>query len=213
VASAVAHAETAHDLFDGRLTVTLPETYELYADGGDDGRAEFRARGGHAALSKKFPVHPYDPQFLDRFLHEDIRANVVILTEQLLPTNGQAGWEKAEGGILMPSEVSAEDLHRHYCEGFAKYYDHETTFAHFDPKTEIGRCVNIAGAFVAIYTRRVGDTLVIVGAMDFVEVLIVEKKGPGKAVLDMTDAEKWEVYRAAANADVAEQVLLSAEVR
>jgi hypothetical protein len=212
---------TTYTLFDGRLETAVPADYVLHEKGSDyRDRAvavnpvdpEFILFGGNAALARKFPANAYPSDFLDGFAGEDVQARLEVLLVSLIPSDGSEEWYRLGASLAVPPDATARTIHEEFCARFAQHWA-EYSFAYFDPDTEIGRCVNFGGAFVAIFTRRVDDTLLLVSGSDAVEVLIVERKGPGKAVLDMTAEEKWQVFRAAANADAAEQLLLSARLR
>ncbi|WP_420346628.1 hypothetical protein [Pelagibius sp.] len=220
--------EEAHTLLDGRLEVALPEAYEPFAwpqrnlrtqsstSSESEGPEDFILRGGEGALEKKFPNHSYDPAFLSRFLGggEDIQANIRFVLVELSFANDAQEWTSSENTLGIPRSATDQDLHDRLCESFsAQWSGDRYTVAHFDPESGIGGCVNIIGAFAAQFSRRIDDKLVIAGAMDFVEVLIFEKRGPGKAFFGMTDEEKWDAVKAAANAEVAEQALRSARLR
>lgn len=221
VSACVERPAEPHALFDGRLRVDVPAGYTLQEDPAPNGPsesavvprpAEFVRLGGHEALSSKFPDYPSGPEFLDHFAGKDVQARIAIAFIPLVPSGEPGEWNTQENEWIVPRDATPRAIHDRFCESFTSRWS-EFSFAYFDPETEIGRCVNFAGAFVTFFTRRVDDSLVLVHGIDFVELLLVERKGPGKAVLDMSPAEKWQVFRAAANADAAEQVLLSAEVR
>ncbi len=213
-------AVTTHRLFDGRLEVALPDNYTLYErpdfDGHSSlsertGRVEFVTFGGNAALSKKFSDHPFDPAFLDRFAGVDVQASILLYVQELVPTGEPSEWNFDQRGWIIPRNATARAIHDRICESFSSRWG-ELSFAYFDPKTRIGRCVNYAGAFVSLFVRRVRDSLVIVGGMDFVEAFVFEHRGPWKAFLKMTPEGKWKAFRDVANADVAEQALMSAKI-
>ncbi|MGF1631302.1 MAG: hypothetical protein ACFCUT_17660 [Kiloniellaceae bacterium] len=211
---------TVYRLFNGHLEVAVSENYTLYerfspnrSSGApkDTGRAEFVTLGRDHAFSRKFPDYAQDPDFLDRFFGKGIQARMKIQLVELMPIGVPDEWEWREQSLVVPRDADDREIHAWFCGSFTTHWT-EFSFTSFDPETGVGRCVNFAGAFVAIFTRRVDDTLVLIDSMDIVEFLLVEKKGPGKAVLEMSAVEKWQVFRAAANAEVTEQVLLSAKV-
>jgi hypothetical protein len=212
---------TSYTLFDGRLETTVPADYVLHEKRSDYRRRavaenpvdpEFILFGGNAALARKFPEHSYPSDFIDGFAGEDVQARLGILLVDLIPSEGSGEWYRQGDSLAVPPDATARAIHEAFCERFTQQWT-EYSFAYFDPETGIGRCINFAGAFVAIFTRRLDNTLLLVSGSDAVEVLILQKNGPGKAVPSMTDEEKWRVYRAAANAEAAEQVLLSARLR
>lgn len=220
--------ERAHTLLEGRLEVALPEAYEPFAwpqrnlrtqsrtSSESEGPEEFILRGGEGMLEKKFPNHPYDPAFLSRFLGdgEDIQASIRFALAELSFANDAQEWTASENTLGIPRSASDRDIHDRICKSFsAQWGGDRYTVAHFDPETGIGGCVNIIGAFAAQFSRRIDDKLVVIVTMDFVEALIFEKRGPGKAFFGMTDEEKWDAVKAAANAKVAERALRSARLR
>lgn len=221
LAACAARPTEPHTLFDGRLQVDVPAGYVWQEDVVPRMSSEtpalphstgFVLHGGHEALSRKFPDYPPGPEFLDRFAGEDVQARLQVVLIPLVQSSEPDDRIAQEKEWIVPRDATPRAIHDRFCESFMAQWA-EFSFATFDPATGIGRCVNFAGAFVAVFTRRVGDSLVLVDSLDFVEFLLVEKKGPGKALLEMTDEEKWQVFRAAANADAAEQVLLSARLR
>ena len=220
--------ERAHTLLEGRLEVALPGAYEPFAlpqrnlrtqsstSSQAEGPEDFILRGGASALEEKFPDHPYDSAFLSRFLGdgEDIQANIRFALVELSFADDEQEWTASENTVGIPRSATDRDLHDRLCQSFSVQWGGDRyTVAHFDPETGIGGCVNIIGAFAAQFARRIDDKLVVVGAMDFVEVLIFEKRGPGKAFFGMTDDERWDAVKAAANAEVAERALRSARLR
>lgn len=62
--------------------------------------------------------------------------------------------------------------------------------------------------------RKIDDKFVIVDTIDLVEVLIAEKKVMTKLkpFASVSDQEKWDYFKLAANWDAAKQLLLSAKL-
>lgn len=210
---------TVHTLFDGRLELAIPDSYRPYKWPDPNGEAEsgdkpptalFAKFGGMAALSRKFPGNTYDPSFVKDFLLDDMQAYLELYRVDLFPTLESGEWTETSDGWYVPRDATPRAIHERICKSFAAHWG-EYGFALFDPKTGIGRCVNYAGAYVAAFTRRVGDTLVLVDTLDLVESLIFEKKSP-EGFHTMPVEDRWQAFRAVANADVVEQVLLSAKV-
>ncbi|WP_193369438.1 hypothetical protein [Pelagibius marinus] len=220
ITACVQRPTTVHKLFGGKLEVSIPNSYSLYErpqfrdlpeDAPERRQVEFVRFGGNEALRRKFPDHPFGETFLDGFAGKDVQANILVFIVELIPEGEPGEWEDRSQALVVPRNATARAVHEHFCRSFAGYWG-ESGFSLFDSKLGIGHCVNYAGAFVSAFERWVGDTLVVVTGLDFVEALIFEKKGPGAAFLQMPPEEKWRKFRDASNADVAEQVLLSAKI-
>lgn len=72
--------------------------------------------------------------------------------------------------------------------------------------------LDIVVHFVAHFARRVGDYLVVITAIDWGEAYEADERPTPKPFGEMSDAEKWEFFKAAANAEDAIEVLKSARI-
>lgn len=72
--------------------------------------------------------------------------------------------------------------------------------------------MNFVGAFVAVFTRKLGDSLVTIEAIDLVQFLVLMSRLSAPDISQSSNSEKWKVFRQAANAKAAEQILLSARL-
>lgn len=201
---------------DGRLQVRLPQGYVPMPTSRDGAQGTFVLRGARAALAARqaelrgLSVRPDD----NVLGNDDIRAEVRFALVSLVATEGPPGWTEGEAALRVKRGASDAEIHEALCKAFSdRWGGLRYTFASFDAKRGIGRCVNIIGTFTALFSRRIGNTLVIADAKDRVEVLILERVGPPKALFDLTEEERWELFQAAANAEVAERALRSARLR
>ena len=210
-------------MFDGELEVTIPESYEPFDprvldpneyepenEPLEDPSIWFVSRGGKAALTRALPDSTFSESFLDEWLFFDTRAFVRI--RALIALTGSKPLDRGNGTWLaVPAGASAQDVHDLFCGAFSKQWG-KFAFDLFDVQTGIGRCVNVMGAFVAVFTRKIGNSLVVIEATDHVEYLLAEPKLTSERFAEMTAAEKWQFFRSAANADTAEQILLDARL-
>ncbi len=201
---------------DGRLQVRLPQGYVPLAAPRDGPRGTFVLRGARAALAaRRAELRRLSVRSDDTVLgNDDIRAEIRFALVALVAAEGPSGWTEGEAALRVPRGASDPEIHEALCEAFSERWGGlRYTFASFDAKRGVGRCVNIIGTFTALFSRRIGNTLVIADAKDRIEVLILERVGPPKALFDLTEEERWELFQAAANAEVAERALRSARLR
>ena len=214
----------AETLYDGKLRVSIPKDYKLIDpsefepnEAGPENRPksaipEFVSGGAKGALAKALPdTDPQETGFGGQF-DRDIRAFVRIFLSDLIAEK-DAAERKPDGSfwIAVPEGASDEDIHKLFCEDFSAKWG-KFTFERFDAKTGIGRCINVAGAFVAVFTKKVGNSFVVVETMDLVEFLVAMSKPDSRKFTRMSDAEKWDLFKSAANSKTAEQILMSARV-
>jgi hypothetical protein len=213
------HAQQAVKLFDGALEITLPEGYlEITPPEGDREREDsnFVLYGGHSALNERFADHSFDEDFLKRWLYKDARASMKVLIADLI-TKKEFDKIPRTGGdrflVVDQTDADPKVIHQQVCKEFSNRWE-PYGFAMFDDETNIGGCINLAGAFVAIFMRKIDDKFVIVDTIDLVEVLIAEKKVMTKLkpFASVSDQEKWDYFKLAANWDAAKQLLLSAKL-
>ncbi|HIC81024.1 MAG TPA: hypothetical protein EYP07_08690 [Kiloniellaceae bacterium] len=203
-------------VLDGRLQVRLPQGYVPFATSRESARGTFVLRGARAALAaRRAELRSLSVRSDGVFPGEDdIRAEIRFALVALVAAEGASGWTEGEAALRVPRGASDREIHETLCEAFSdRWGGLRYTFASFDTKRGIGRCVNIIGTFTALFSRRIGNTLVIADAQDRVEVLILEQVGPPKAQFDLTEEERWELFQAPANAEVAERALRSARLR
>ncbi|WP_420346627.1 hypothetical protein [Pelagibius sp.] len=212
LAACAARPTAQHALLDGRLTVRLPQDYVSSAPAAET----FILRGARAALATRRPKPRIPSGRSAAYLlgKDDIRAQIHFDLVALIATDGAQGWARGETALQVARGASEQEIHEALCKAFSERWGGlRYTFASFDAKRGIGRCVNIIGTFTALFSRRIGDTLVIADAKDFVEVMILEQEGPPKALFDLNEEERWELFQAAANAEAAERALRSARLR
>lgn len=212
-AASPAAAHTVHTLFADKLEITLPDSYERFGKRGAAPMAWFVSIRGYGTL--------YDSEIeidnADEWLEEHSATMLIVLAELASSETEETPFPESDedfGELRMfvgPLDARAEELHDTYCEGFARSWG-EYTFDVFDRRSEIGTCVNWAGAYIVHFTRRIGDYLVVIKAMDWAEVLVTEERGLPDGFQDSTVEEKWEFFKDAANADVAIEVLKSARI-
>ncbi len=220
-----ADAQTTEQLMERKLEVTVPVGYEkfdmrnldpnAYAPDKDPyaGATWYVSRGGRAALAQQFPDTNPDDNIFRRWFGNDIRAFVVLRVAGLVESDraGTPGRDRGSG-IVVPRGSSPQDVHDRFCKAFSARWGKDNTFELFDAETGIGRCVNFLGEFVAVFTRRLGDYLVTIESMDLVNFLLLVSSLPDMDITGSSNAEKWEVFKQAANAKTAEQMLLSARL-
>ena len=205
--------EKVHSLFGGGLEFVLPEGYDLQEAVQDPKQATFILPGGHETLAAKFPGHPYDGGDLAGTLEGDRQAVFLVMLVPLMPTDDASLWWNGERGLFVPPDVNNRAIHERFCENVLAPFRKRNRISFFDSGSQTGRCAGrITDELAVTYTRRLDDHLLIVGGVDLVELLILNKKLSREAFLKMTDAEKWEALSAAANAEVAERALLSARL-
>lgn len=203
-----AKAHTVHALFNGKLELTIPNSYERIGDRDIPWAAKFMSIRGYGAL------YDSDDEVEDplEWLAEHAATLLVVLGKMLPPEAIGPDDTFINGMLVMPLEESAEAFHDRYCESFTNRWG-EYTFDVFDADSGIGVCVNVVGAFVADFTRIVGDHILVIKAIDWGEAYAaLDGDEERKDFFEMTNAEKWEFYRAAANAEDAIDALKSARV-
>ena len=205
------HAQQAVKLFEGALEITLPEGYREKED------SNFVLYGGHSALNERFADHSFDEDFLKNWLHEDARALMTVSIADLITKEEFDKKPRIEGDhflVVDQKDADPKIIHQQVCKQFSNSEGPLYSFAMFDHETNIGGCIHVAGSFVAIFMRKIDDKLVIVDTIDIVEVLIAEKKEMPqlKPFASISDQEKWDYFKLAANWDAAKQLLLSAKL-
>jgi hypothetical protein len=108
-------------------------------------------------------------------------------------------------------DATPRKIHERFAKGFAKRWG-VFSFSTFDDETGIGRCVNYAGAFVFVATRKLDDVLIVVEAMDKVEALVAEGQSPEDATQVTTEETLWTFFERAANNDTVTMILKSAQI-
>lgn len=183
-----------HELLHGRLRIDLPMGYERRESSIHESGVLFVRRGDWAtALAKALPREEYDSSFLKDWFRDDIRDYVKVRTVELT----------SPGDV----EASPAQIHARFARGFIERWGTHS-FCFFDDPTGVGRCVNYAGAFVFVATRKLEDTLLVVEAMDNVEALVAEE---GTIPSETSTAPVlWDYFRRAANEDTVAIVLSSA---
>ncbi len=220
-----AGAQTTEQLMGRELEVTVPVGYEKfdmrnldpneYAPDKDPyaGASWYVSRGGRAVLAQELPNVDPDDNVFRRWFRNDIRAYVVVRVAGLVESDRVGSPERDRGSrTVVPRALSAQEVHDRFCKAFSARWGKDYTFQLFDAETGIGRCVNFMGAFVAVFTRKLGDFLVTIEAMDLVNFLVLVSKLPDLDITQSSNAEKWTLFRQAANANIAEQMLLSARL-
>ncbi len=189
-------SEEEHRFSDGWFSFAAPERYEL-ADGKGfehlSGLVLIKP-GGRQALKQALPGHELTRSMRRRWLEKDQKA-ILTVSSQLLSTLEE----------VKTTDNQAKQTER--CKRIFGRLD-KKTFAVFDERTGIGRCVNHGGTFMAVHTREVGRYLVMVEAIDFVEFLVWKDTAPLNFE-ELSEFSKWWQLRRAANAFDAENVLLS----
>lgn len=214
----------AETLYDGKLEVSIPDNYKAIDPADVDPKKnapeirpkvaipEFVSGGARGALAKALPdADPDETGFGDEF-GRDIRAFVrIILSDLIAQKDADDRGRDGSFWMAVPEGASAKEIHKLFCEDFAAQWG-KSTFDLFDAKTGIGRCINVAGAFVAVFTKKVGNSFLVVETMDLVEFVVATSKPESENFTRMSTAEKWDFFKSAANAKTAEQILKSARV-
>ena len=201
-------AHIVHTLFDGKLELTIPNSYERIGDRDIPWAAKFMSIRGYGAL------YDSDDEVEDplEWLAEH-SATLLVVLGKMVPSEAVGPDNMFVNGMLVaPLEESAEAFHDRYCGSFTNRWG-EYTFDVFNAESGIGVCVNVVGAFVADFTRIVGDHILVIKAIDWGEAYTaVDGDEERKDFFEMTNAEKWEFYRAAANAEDAIDALKRARI-
>lgn len=206
-----AQAQQTLKLFAGRLEITLPDGYREAED------SNFVLYGANSALNERFPDHSFDESFLKHWLHEDAKSIIKVMIIDLITKEEFDKKPRVKGDnflVVDRTDAGPKIIHQQVCKEFSNQWGPLYSFSMFDNETNIGGCIHIAGAFVSIFMRKIDDKLVIVDTIDLVEVLIVDKdtKEMPKSSADISDQEKWDYFKLAANWDAAKQLLLSARL-
>lgn len=212
------HAQTVQTLFEGKLEITIPDDYRPFDPrvldqngNASDASAEQLEVWFVSTGAKSVPddaLAAFDPD-TDNNPFVTIRLvklkSVKDLTDAELLDSGNGFW------TAVPEGATARDVHDLLCGSFLARWG-KFSFDLYDADTSIGRCVNVAGAFVAVFTKKIGNALIVMEAMDPGAHRIVESQRAIEKFAEMTIAEKWQHLRPAANADTAERILLSARL-
>ncbi|WP_299617916.1 hypothetical protein [Pelagibius sp.] len=191
----------------------MPQGYELQEAEQDPKRATFILPGGQETLAAKFPDHPYERGDLMGTLEGDRQAVFLVMLVPLTPTDDASLWWTGDRGLFVPPDVTDSAIHERFCENVLAPFRKRNRISFFDSGSQAGRCAaRITDELAVTFVRRLDGHLLIVGGVDLVELLILNKKLSREAFLKMTDAEKWKALSAAANAEVAERALLSARL-
>ena len=215
----------AETLYDGKLKVKIPGDYKLIDPSEFDPNApapenrpksvipEFVSGGAKQALAKALPDTDPQETGIGGEFDRDIRAFVRIFLSDLIAEK-DADEREPDGSfwVVVPDGASDEEIHKLFCNDFSAQWG-KSTFEQFDPKTGIGRCINLAGAFVAVFTKKVGNAFLVIETMDLVEFVVATSNPQSRRFTRMSDAEKWDLFKSAANSKTAEQILMSARVK
>lgn len=223
-----AHAQSSHKLFGAKLEISIPDSYVAFdPDQLDPNKYKpehappkdptiwFVRKGGRAALDQALPGHTFDDTYLERWLFFDVRAIVRIFPPIPLVAEEPETEDRPESDFFpVPPGATALDVHTKFCKAFSEQWG-KYSFAHFNERTGIGVCVNVAGAFVAVFTKKAGDVLLVVEAMDRVALLVTETRArenstSGGDFTELPSERKWQQFKETANSEVVEQLLLTA---
>ena len=120
--------------------------------------------------------------------------------------------------VVLPEGMTERQIHDATCDSYKNLWSfypdaRDRIFDVFDDEKGIGRCVN-AASYQTIFLRQVDAALIIVETANPDEFTAVRSKLEQMkgSFAKLPTAEKWHLVRQATNAEVAEQILLSAQL-
>ena len=158
-----AESQFVLEILDNQLEITIPPSYERGDYDSDRMATPFWLLGERRTQDETHPNHSMATRDSEKRTPQAEQAVFYIKAAKISPFAGDLTFDN-----------SPEGLHELICREFQGRWGTEFGFTYFDKRTEIGQCGNYAGAFVAVYSYKVADYLIIIEAIDFVEMMKLE---------------------------------------